>query len=394
MRPRHRSLQLNTICLILGFCSVAANACTPVHVAYVYVNESFNHEISAFDVSSDGTLTEIEGSPFGQVLGTMVGTSRANLITQDGWELYSYEIAPNGAIGKQVAQVDVSLYPGDGGFDVEAQWAVLDRAGRYVYVTYTGRSNAVQTFAIGKTGELTFKGATKTDSTYTNLNNLTVAGNDKFAFNLAVISGNSSLNAFSRLGDRALKHVGAPVVRGPTAPSGSEYFALDMASDQSDHLAVMLGTGNFHGYYLASYTIGREGELTSTNTYEDMPWVPSQSPLTVPTFDPMMMSPSGRFIAIGGGGVQFFRFNGAKPITKLRGVIHSSIDGSSQPIAWDNDDHFYAFSDDGKLHVYTVSDEGAVEAPESPYSDIPFCGTNNGQIDCLQTMTVRSDHSD
>lgn len=52
--------------------------------------------------------------------------------------------------------------------------------------------------------------------------------------------------------------------------------------------------------------------------------------------------------------------------------------------------HLYALNLTEKLYVYTVTPTGVVEAPWSPYSDIPFCGTYKGNSNCLQTLIVRS----
>jgi hypothetical protein len=58
-----------------------------------------------------------------------------------------------------------------------------------------------------------------------------------------------------------------------------------------------------------------------------------------------------------------------------------------------NANHLYALnSQSGRLHVWTVTDKGAVEVSGSPYT-VPFCGYLGPPIDslaCTQTLTVRS----
>jgi hypothetical protein len=88
------------------------------------------------------------------------------------------------------------------------------------------------------------------------------------------------------------------------------------------------------------------------------------------------MSPSGTLLAVGGsGGLQIFRFNGASPITSFSDVLTTDF---IDEMFWDNSNHLYALSPfqggpvntsgPGKLHVFTVTDSGATEAPGSPYS--------------------------
>jgi hypothetical protein len=78
------------------------------------------------------------------------------------------------------------------------------------------------------------------------------------------------------------------------------------------------------------------------------------------------MSPSGKFLAVGGsGGLQLFHFNGANPITKLTGDLTAS---PVDQLFWDNANHVYAISrSGGKLYVFTVTSTGAKQAPGSPH---------------------------
>src|ERR1043166_10236890 len=77
------------------------------------------------------------------------------------------------------------------------------------------------------------------------------------------------------------------------------------------------------------------------------------------------MSPSGKFLAVGGtGGLRIFHFNGANPITKLTGSLTAS---SVDQLFWDKANHVYAISrSNGKLYVFTVTSTGAKQAPGSP----------------------------
>jgi WD40 repeat protein len=100
------------------------------------------------------------------------------------------------------------------------------------------------------------------------------------------------------------------------------------------------------------------------------------------------LSPSGKFLAmIAGEGVQFFYLDGTATKT-ITGIVGTS--GFVSAIAWDSSSHLYALNGaSGKLHVYTVSTTSVVEAPGSPYEDIPFCGSTSGNTNCPQKLIVR-----
>jgi hypothetical protein len=129
----HKFKTLSFVVNLALLTAVPAFTQTPAQsrVAYVYVaqtdqlqGESFaTQPIYAFSVTSDGRVSPVEGSPFTQISGMMVGTNGTHFITNgyggdlDGGQLplnylYSYEIASNGAIGKQVSEIDTQLYSG------------------------------------------------------------------------------------------------------------------------------------------------------------------------------------------------------------------------------------------------------------------------------------------
>jgi len=77
------------------------------------------------------------------------------------------------------------------------------------------------------------------------------------------------------------------------------------------------------------------------------------------------MSPTGKYLAVGGTGLQIFHFNGANPITKFTGLL--TTDTINQAY-WDNANHLYAISRDaGKLYVFNVTATGVTQAPGSPH---------------------------
>lgn len=433
--PSARSVFLRCACVATAiFPAVAAAAQSPV--AYVYVAQtaqqdgtSFPSEpIYAFSVDSAGKVTPIKGSPFTQVTGLMVGTTGSHFITNGQAPgvmggpsafnyLYSYDVASNGVIGEQASAINMLSYSGSdcdgaGGSD----WpdgAELDHTGKYVYVPFC--DSALQTYKISSAGILTFQNAT----TYNDplqapyiLPKLT--GNSAFAFT----GGPSGLppnapadggfDAFSRESDGSLEWIGAPTVTGPSGPEDYYYSYYDSYSynneivyeptnslitdDPTNHLAVILTVEKFippdttanEGCALASFTVGSQGQLTSTNTYDNMPHVCGQA---------ILLSPSGKVLVVlsnGGQNLQFFHFNGAEPITPF-----AEVDGKSgwfSTMAWDGSNHLYALNGlSGRLHVYTISSTAVVEAPGSPY-DLPYCGydSQDQTPSCYQNLVVRS----
>jgi len=413
-------------CLTVATCTGMAVAQSPV--AYVYVGENGTQTpfsaISAFAASSDGKLTPIKGSPFTQTanVGFMLGTNGTHFIfvgpdpsNPEGYMeyLYSYEAESDGAIGQQVSAINTTAYTGAECPGIEppaADIAVLDHTGQYVYVSYCG--DAMQTYKIAHaTGALTFQDTT----TYAQSNSVDdpkIAGNNAYAYNMRLESlpnygYGTGLNVFARESGGNLDYLGDASVTGPSLPEnyydsfdgfpGNYYYNVDyvippMTSDATNHFAVDLGIGKFTppdtdssvGCALASFTVGGNGDLTSTNSYADMPAVCAQA---------MLLSPDGKFLVLlpdNGRSLQFFHFNGADPITPLTTVVGKS--GWFTTMAWDSSNHLYVLNGlSGKLHVYTVASTGVVEAAGSPYEP-PFCGydSQDGVEGCMQNLVVRS----
>ena len=422
-------------CLASMTCTGMAFAQSPV--AYVYVtqtdqlpNESFQTQpIYAYSVTSNGKVTPVEGSPFTQISGMMVGTTGSHFIT-DGYGgdltggqlplnyLYSYEIASNGGIGKQVSEIDTQSYSGSNcssafGEDF-ADGAELDHTGKYIYVPYC--SNAVQTYKIASSGDLTFQSATTyKDPTIYNLShpiydnqdlmNLgfpKLTGNSAFAYAQTLVEEGpthfpvSGFANFERKSDGSLEYLGTPSVTGPSLPENYfPYYTGLSTNDPSNHLAVMLGMLKFtapdtianEGCALASFTAGSKGQLTSTNTYDKMPLLPFCG-------QGMLLSPNGKVLVVlpnGGASLQFFHFNGSGSITPFTEIVGKS--GYFGIMAWDSSSHLYALNgQSGRLHVYTVNSNDVVEAPGSPY-DLPTpCAYDqqNQTQGCPQNLVVRS----
>jgi hypothetical protein len=150
------------LCLSATLSTGVAVAVSPV--AYVYVQQPLQGDISsapifAYAATSAGKLTPIKGSPF-TATGTIVGTNGTHFITSYQTDLYSYDVASDGVIGAQASEINTGLYAGSDCGSISG--AVLDHTGQDVYATLNlaGTCADVQTFEIGKTGTLTFLGAT------------------------------------------------------------------------------------------------------------------------------------------------------------------------------------------------------------------------------------------
>jgi hypothetical protein len=366
-----------TAYLIAALCTGTASA----QIAYVYIPNGTS--TYAYDVSSTGKLKAIAGSPF-PTTGDLVGSNGSFFLTVDSESVYSYAIAPNGAIGEQVSDINTQNYTGSACGTPSAggranPTAGLDNTGENVYVPLYEASeatcNAIQTFKVSKTGTLTFKGATiyAEGANIAGAENVpTLTGNNKFAFNYLSVPRNcaaSGLKAFSRESSGTLNNINFTETNPVPEPNKyTGYLATAfVAADPTKHLAIVVeptngcGTGTGQAQ-LASYTVD-QGNIASTNTYENMPTLPTEAG---GGSGDMQIDPTGKFLAIAiGTGVQVFHFNGAKPITPFTGIIGTS--GYVTQVAWDNDGHLYALNaGEGEMHVYNVTSAKVKETAGSP----------------------------
>jgi hypothetical protein len=351
-------------------------------VAYIYA-EVPNEGTNVWAASSTGKLTLLKGFPF-STEGDTVGTNGTFFLTlNENGTLFSYKVESNGGLGGQVSITNTYKYTPSSPYCGTAIGAEFDHTGKYVYVSISGYGsgntycNSIQTFAIGKTGELTFKGSTDYDLyqygdelgeiDYITGYRPTITGNGKFAFFAdSVIPGNSlyNINTFAQDGSGTLNW--QPTTE--TDPVGFSQSGVPglMTDDPTNHLAMMVYTlsgvppGNLPTPRIASYTVGSRGQITSTNTDANMPAVPSGITL-------MKLDPTGTKLAVATDpGVLFFHFNGANPVTRYP-VAAIGDSGAIGDMAWDDSDHLYLGNyHSGRLHVYTVTKDGAAESPESP----------------------------
>ncbi|MGC2251704.1 MAG: Ig-like domain-containing protein [Acidobacteriaceae bacterium] len=359
---------------------------SPSQAAYVYVGTSKG--VYLYDASTSGALTAVSGSPF-SVTGNAVGSNGTYFVTLDPSYVHSYSVASNGAIQGQVSQIDTQTYfsepnSGCGG----TAGAEFDHTGQDIYVLLGLNGCAtLQSYEISSAGALSFLDTSSfengTTSPYTFPPAITADGQYGYSGRYVGFCTEDT-EIFQRQSSGAMQYYGpagypgAPAMNFPTAQPNYGYQAMPaLAADPANHLAVALWPSQPCGPYLpvqlASYTVGSDGSLLTTNTMQNMP-----TPNVYPTV--MNMSPSGQFLAVGGDpaaqgdgsttpqtpGLQVFNFNGANPITTNSGTLTTApID----EIHWDKSNHLYALSNStGKLYVYTVTATGATAASGSPYS--------------------------
>ena len=335
-------------------------------VAYVYVSSyptQNQAQINAYAADRKGSLKLVPGSPFVEN-GSTLAVGGKWLYSSDTVNIYSFSIAPNGAL-KQVSTINAQAFNGyaDGG----PISLFLDRTGKSLYdldiYGNIGANNTFQFFDIDRSnGSLSYVGATSA-ATPNFETPLSFVGNDQYGFGAGCYHGDQALYGFSRSESGVLTdlNLNPPF---PAAQDGA-YCPYLAVSDGRNHLAVSLSPNNdmtpTGPTQLAVYTVDSSGTLTTTSTYQNMPVI------DVTNLEAMSMSPSGKLLAVAGsGGVEVYHFNGAHPITKFTGLL--ATDAISQ-VYWDNSHHLYAISPaSGELFVFTVTTNSYAQSPGSPYA--------------------------
>lgn len=369
--PRHKlALSIALLASGLAFTPYATAATSPV--AYIYVQTTKGVEV--FSASSTGALTKVSGSPFtdsGQ-MGAINGSYLVSVGTDD---LHAYPIESDGAIGKQASEIDTQSY-GGASCGTNLGGALFDHTGKYLYVllapsgTSDNPCSALQSYKIASNGELTFLGDSVNDNGYHNLDLSaginTISGSDTLAYGIQDDIYTNVLTQFTRESSGALLQNNSFKETDPTPdPSveDSNYYPFAVAADPTDHLAVAMTESfaqNPPPPQLASYTISSNGNIASTNTWQNMP---------TPAFYPAVlnMSPSGKQLAVAGAGIEIYNFNGASPLTLAASLPESARDFGY--LAWDNSNHLYAVDyETGNLYVYSIGAGSITAAPGSPYA--------------------------
>jgi hypothetical protein len=369
--------------------SATAFAATPVAHVYVQTTKGVN----LYNTAPNGQLTLASGAPF-KTIGLMVGTNGKFFFSNGTNLIHVYAMnTSTGAIGKEVANIDTSLYSGSECGTTGP--AFLDHSGQYLYLEHDNARDEyqdlicyeVQSFKINTTtGHLTFLGSGGDPSIDRHAlppKGFTVTANNTFAYAFNDPGyGSPVLTLFKRQSAGDIQPWSFSETDAPTYGSDWGWLQFAVAADPTNHLATVamqeegIPFGNYTPPFLVSYTVNTQGNVATTNTSKTM-----AKPIIWPTS--LNMSPSGKLLAAAGNvqaaasfenptmspGLQVFHFNGASPITKYSGVLTGDkIDF----IHWDNANHLYALSNSsGKLYVYTVTPTAITTVPGSPFN-VPY----------------------
>jgi hypothetical protein len=329
-------------------------------VAYIYVSSligNVKYQVVGYSAAPNGALTFIPGSPFADNV-TSLALNGAWLFGVDpsGQHINSYSIASSGALTYK-DQYTANL-TGGSLYDL-----FLDHTGASLYAIYYTENNDYLSQSINQeTGQLSFLNDLSGGPDH-NVP-LSFIGNNQHAYASSCYHFGPEIFGVQRASDGTLSYlnINPPF---PAEKSGGFYCPWRAAADPTNHLAIALtplnsNWGNDGPTQLAVYTADSSGNLTTTSTYQNMPSVLTQGAQTY------WASPSGKYLAVAGAGLQIFHFNGANPITKFTGLLTTDTIDS---VYWDNVNHLYAISyTANKLYVFTVTPTKVTQAPGSPHT--------------------------
>ena len=354
---------VSTVLLITG-CQGVANSAAPQAAtasAFVYVLSKpggNNFEINAFSADPNGQLTPVPGSPFAANVRT-IAANRNYLFGTDGTNIYSFSVAANGAL-TQVSSMNAKQFNPNG----ELSSLFLDRTGTTLYALHSlidDANEGYDSFSVDhSTGVLTHLGATLAGCCGDGA--LSFTGNNEFGYTTNCHDGFPSVSAFTRNNDGTLIMLFDGLM---DSPDPGRLCPSSVAAGPTGNLAVsfdaIAGPGappQDSGEVLAVFSVDGSGFLNTSSTVANMPQIALNGMLVA--------SPSGKFLASGGMGLEVFHFNGANPITPFTGLL--TKDQIAQ-MAWDNDNNLYAISQSAnKLSVFTVTATNAGPAPGSSHA--------------------------
>ena len=362
------SLAIAAICASTVLASAQVNSSTTeasqpsAAVAYVYISvgTSNSGKIYGAAAAANGSLSLLPGSPYPDNVGYMAVNGAWLFAVENNLNeglIDSYAIASNGSLALKDVYTQSSTYSG-------LISLYLDHTGSTLYSDlYTTNNDYLQYSINQSTGQLTNIG----DLPGGPPNNSPVSfiGNNVYAYSSSCYHFGPEIIGVRRASNGTLSYLNNFNPPFPAEKSGGFYCPWLAAADPTNHLAVAMeplnsNWGQDGPWQLASYSADSSGNLTTSSTFSNMPSV------LVGTVSDYSMSPSGKFLAVGGStGLQIFNFNGANPITQLTGLLSNA---PITQISWDNSNHVYALSYlTGKLFVFTVTASGATPAPGSPH---------------------------
>jgi len=328
-------------------------------VAYIYVSSligNVKYQVSGYQATANGTLTPIPGSPFADNVSSLALNGKWLFgVDSTGQYIDSFSIGSNGALTYK-DKYTTNLMGGTL-YDL-----FLDHTGASLYaIDYTTNNDYLSQSINQATGQLSFLNDLSGGPDH-NVP-LSFIGDNQFAYASSCYHFGPEIFGVQRASNGTLSYlnINPPF---PAEKSGGFYCPWAAAADPTNHLAIALtplnsNWGNDGPTQLAVYTADSSGNLTTTSTYQNMPAVLTQGAQTY------WMSPSGKYLAVGGAGLQIFHFNGANPITKFTGLLTTD---TIDHVYWDNANHLYASSySAGKLYVFSVTATSVTQAPGSPH---------------------------
>ena len=336
-----------------------------MYVSATPQNGSVN-QVEAFAAAADGSLTEVNGSPFQENVTAMaVAGNRLFAVDSDGFDIGSYSIAADGSIAH-----DATAHVSEAGDCNSLGSLFVDRSGATLYaVNFRGSgcaNNNYESLAINSTtGALTDLGGSAAND-WLSLPASFLA-NNTYAYSASCIGDmNWGIYAFQRGSNGQLTQVNANMAP-PSPPSGSFYCPSFAAADSDGHIAMTMQPVTQQDFsaqgsaQIAIYTAQSDGSLTTASTAANM------AQAQVGTVTDLKISPAGDLLAVAGaGGLQVFHLNGSGQATAYAGSL--TKDAVDQCF-WDNQGHLYAVAkSSGKLYVFTVTGSGYAPAPGSPHA--------------------------
>jgi len=367
MLPTIRDLGFAASLVLVSIVALApqAQAQTPT-AAYVYLQVGGPAgAVYSYSASSSGALTAISGSPFKP--GTqIIGSNKSQFFTMGKTLIHSYAVGSNGAIGSQLSNIGFLGYAGSscGGGTSGTSGAVLDHSGQYLYVLLENGGNgdcaAYQTYKINSDGSFTFDGDAEEDFGLQSGPNFdfvdlpSILGNETIAYADESSGHDSSPIGFRREGSGTLETM--PFTEtDPTLSGGNYSVQYPDASPTGNYVVFQLYPYDSNPPQLGSYTVGSQGNLTTTNTSSNMPTSQLEGPSS--TFSPdgkmFVLYAGGSSSGTYGNGIEIYNFNGAAPLTLNTTLLNGTPIGQ---VAWDTSHHLYAISQhENTLWVFNVT---------------------------------------
>jgi hypothetical protein len=388
----HRKLCKTLVCLsaALSTAAVCAQTASPdtnanpdttsttTPVAWVYVSyapdikSSNAHKIAGYKAWADGALTAMYGSPFNDNVSFMAVNGKYLMAGSNDSTYIEAYVMEYGGVLKYVNRTEYAHFNGSNDCGGATQ-LFFDHTGADLYVEEVDATSAcandvVASFAVNQsTGGLNYLGYTNTGYDPGLDKAASFIGNNVEAY----AAGNDACSYWQYFGFKRASSgfLGGfvPTHNSPTPPPGDRVFIPNLAAaDPTNHVAFTMQPANPPGcasgpLQLASFTVDSSGNLSTTNSYTNMPDLAISSP-----YD-LKMAPSGKLLAVAGKqGLQIFHFNGANPPTHYTNLITTA---PINQVFWDNHNHLYAISQPtGRVYVFTVTPAGWSQAPGSPHA--------------------------